>query len=70
MNALEWLNLSPGWNEFSIRLSLTLLHSIWQGIVMVAIAAVALRCLRRVHQPTVATSWQGSRYFAFPLRPR
>lgn len=47
MNALEWLNLSPGWNEFSIRLSLTLLHSIWQGIVMVAIAAVALRCLRR-----------------------
>ena len=47
MNALEWLNLSPGWNEFSIRLSLTLLHLIWQGIVMVAIAAVALRCLRR-----------------------
>ena len=47
MSGFDWLNLSPVWDEFSVRLSLTLLHSLWQGIVIAAIAAVTLRWLRR-----------------------
>ena len=47
MSGFDWFNLSPAWNEFSVRLSLTLLHSLWQGIVIAAIAAMALRWLRR-----------------------
>ena len=47
MNAFDWFNMSPEWHSFSARLSLTLLHSLWQGIAVVAVAAVALRWLRQ-----------------------
>ena len=47
MNGLEFLFDSSVWQQQAIRLSLTLLHFLWQGLLVGGVAAIALACCRR-----------------------
>ena len=47
MNGLDFIFDSAVWQQHAIRLSLTLLHFVWQGLLVGAIAAVAFACSRR-----------------------
>ena len=47
MNGLEFLWDGSVWQQQAIRLSLTLLHFVWQGVLVGLVAAVALTCFRR-----------------------
>ena len=47
MNGLEFLLDSSVWQQQAIRLSLTLLHFVWQGLLVGMVAAIALQCCHR-----------------------
>ena len=47
MNGLEFLFDSSVWQQQAIRLSLTLLHFLWQGLLVGVVAAIALACFKR-----------------------
>ena len=47
MNGLEFLLDNSVWQQQAIRLSLTLLHFVWQGLLVGIAAAIALRCCKR-----------------------
>ena len=47
MSNFEFLIDGSVWQQQAIRLSLTLLHFIWQGLLVGVIAAIALKCCNR-----------------------
>ena len=47
MNGLDFLFDSSVWQQQAIRLSLTLLHFLWQGLLVGVVAAIALACFKR-----------------------
>lgn len=47
MNGLDFLLDGSVWQQQAIRLSLTLLHFVWQGVLVGVVAAIALACFNR-----------------------